>query len=118
MSIAHALKRGMGWGRCEPPKPANEENGVKPPLNAGSLTLKGEVAHTPPYVSNAKHHLHNSRQNQCINFVVIMLLLWENINFKHPYRLEELYYCGNLYSLFQEHDVVILMLIRNIRISC
>jgi len=29
-----------------------------------------------------------------------------------------LYYCGNLYSLFQEHDVAFPILIRNIRISC
>jgi len=37
--IAHALTRGMGWGSCEPPKPANEEIGVNPTLNAGSFAL-------------------------------------------------------------------------------
>jgi len=32
--------RGMGWRRGEPsPEPANEAGGVKPQLNAGSLTL-------------------------------------------------------------------------------
>jgi len=45
INIAHALTRGMGWGSCEPPKPACEELGVKPALNAGSLTLQGGVAH-------------------------------------------------------------------------
>jgi len=39
INIAHALMRGMGWGRGEPPEPANEAGGVKPQLNAGSLTL-------------------------------------------------------------------------------
>jgi len=29
----------MGWGSCEPPKPANEEIGVNPTLNAGSFAL-------------------------------------------------------------------------------
>jgi hypothetical protein len=37
--IAHTLTRGMGWGSCEPPKPANEEIGVNPTLNAGSFAL-------------------------------------------------------------------------------
>jgi len=32
--------RGMGWGSSEPPKPANEEIGVKPSLNAGSPRLQ------------------------------------------------------------------------------
>jgi IS605 OrfB family transposase len=39
INIAHALMRGMGWGSSEPPKPANEEIGVKPSLNAGSPRL-------------------------------------------------------------------------------
>jgi hypothetical protein len=39
INIAHALKRGMGWGRCEPPEPADEEIGAKPTLNAGSSRL-------------------------------------------------------------------------------
>jgi transposase len=39
INIAHALKRGMGWGRREPPEPADEEIGVKPALNAGSSRL-------------------------------------------------------------------------------
>jgi len=46
ISIAHALMRGMGWGRGEPyPEPADEAKGVKPPLNAISLVPQGEVAH-------------------------------------------------------------------------
>ncbi|MEG9193717.1 MAG: hypothetical protein V6S10_00090 [Candidatus Methanoglobus sp.] len=32
MNIAHALTRGMGWGSCEPPEPADEGRGVKHPL--------------------------------------------------------------------------------------
>ena len=40
INIAHALMRRMGWGSGEPPKPANEEIGVKPILNAGSSLLK------------------------------------------------------------------------------
>jgi len=43
INIAHALMRGMGWGRREP-QLANEE--IKPTLNAGSLALQGGVAHT------------------------------------------------------------------------
>jgi IS605 OrfB family transposase len=39
INIAHALTRGMGWGSCEPPKPADEGTGVKPALNAGSSRL-------------------------------------------------------------------------------
>jgi putative transposase len=39
INIAHALMRGMGWGRCEPPEPADEGNGVKPQANAGSSRL-------------------------------------------------------------------------------
>jgi len=38
-SLAHALTRGMGWGSCEPPEPADEGKGVKPALNAGSSRL-------------------------------------------------------------------------------
>ena len=44
-TIAHALMRCVGWRRGEPREPANEGNGVKPPLNAGSLVLQDEVAH-------------------------------------------------------------------------
>ena len=40
INIAHALMRRMGWGSCEPPKPANEAGGVKPQLNAGSPRLQ------------------------------------------------------------------------------
>ncbi|NHW24110.1 MAG: hypothetical protein HA489_07705 [Archaeoglobales archaeon] len=40
MNIAHALTRGMGWGSCEPPEPADEGKGVKPSLNAGSSRLQ------------------------------------------------------------------------------
>jgi len=36
--IARALMRGTGWGSCGSPKPANEELGVKPTLNAGNFT--------------------------------------------------------------------------------
>ena len=39
VNIAHRLMRSMGWGSCEPPKPANEELGVKPTLNAGNFVL-------------------------------------------------------------------------------
>jgi len=39
VNIAHALMRGMGWGRREPPEPAYEGKGVKPALNAGSSRL-------------------------------------------------------------------------------
>ena len=45
INIAHALKRGMGWGSREPPEPANEEIGAKPTLNAGSSRLSRGVAH-------------------------------------------------------------------------
>jgi len=45
MNIAHALTRGMGWRSCEPRKPANEEVGVKPTLNAGSPLRKLGVVH-------------------------------------------------------------------------
>ena len=41
INIAHALTRGMGWGSCEPPEPADEGTGAKPALNAGSLVLQG-----------------------------------------------------------------------------
>jgi len=40
INIALALMRRMGWGSCEPPKPANEAGGVKPQLNAGSPLLQ------------------------------------------------------------------------------
>jgi hypothetical protein len=39
INIAHALTRGMGWGSCGPPEPADEAGGVKPQLNAGSSRL-------------------------------------------------------------------------------
>jgi len=39
INIAHALMRGMGWGRGEPPEPANEAKGEKHQLNTGSLVL-------------------------------------------------------------------------------
>jgi len=29
----------MGWGKLEPPEPANEEIGANPTLNAGSSRL-------------------------------------------------------------------------------
>ena len=45
INIAHALMRGMGWRKGEPPEPADEAGGSKPQLNAGSLVLQGEVAH-------------------------------------------------------------------------
>ena len=37
VNIAHALMGGVGWESCELTKPAGEEVGVKPTLNAGSL---------------------------------------------------------------------------------
>jgi putative transposase len=45
INIAHALTRGMGWGSCELPEPADEGKGVKPSLNAGSSAFQGGVAH-------------------------------------------------------------------------
>jgi putative transposase len=39
INIAHRVTSPMGWGSREPPEPANEERGVKPPLNAGSSRL-------------------------------------------------------------------------------
>jgi IS605 OrfB family transposase len=45
VNIAHRVMSSTGWGSREPPKPANEEIGVKPSLNAGSLAFKGGVAH-------------------------------------------------------------------------
>ena len=36
INIAHRVMSSMGWGRCEPSEPADEEIGVKPTLNAGS----------------------------------------------------------------------------------
>jgi hypothetical protein len=39
INIAHTLTKGIGWGSYEPPKPANEEIGVNPTLNAGSSRL-------------------------------------------------------------------------------
>jgi IS605 OrfB family transposase len=36
INIAHRVMSSMGWGRREPPEPADEEIGVKPTLNAGS----------------------------------------------------------------------------------
>jgi len=40
INIAHALMRRMGWGSCEPREPADEGNGIKPSLNAGSSLLQ------------------------------------------------------------------------------
>jgi hypothetical protein len=37
--IAHRLMRFMGWGSCEPLKPANEELGVNPILTTGSFAI-------------------------------------------------------------------------------
>jgi transposase len=39
INIAHALTRGMRWGSCGPPEPADEVGGEKPQLNAGSSRL-------------------------------------------------------------------------------
>jgi transposase len=39
INIAHALMRGMGWGSCGSPEPADEAEDVKPQPNAGSLDL-------------------------------------------------------------------------------
>jgi transposase len=41
VNIAHRVTSSMGWGRCEPPEPADEEIGAKPTLNAGSLAPLG-----------------------------------------------------------------------------
>jgi len=40
LSIAHALMRGMGWGSSDAPEPADEPEGVKPTLNAGTSRKK------------------------------------------------------------------------------
>ncbi|MGC8936737.1 MAG: zinc ribbon domain-containing protein, partial [Candidatus Methanomethylicaceae archaeon] len=36
INIAHRVMSSMGWGRCEPPGPADVTGGVKPQANAGS----------------------------------------------------------------------------------
>ena len=41
VNIAHRVTSSIGWGRCEPPEPADEEMGAKPTLNAGSLAPLG-----------------------------------------------------------------------------
>jgi hypothetical protein len=46
IKIARRVMSSAGWGSCEPPEPADEAGGAKSQLNAGSLALKGEVAHT------------------------------------------------------------------------
>jgi hypothetical protein len=45
INMAHALMGGVGWGSCEPTKPADEGVGVKPAPNAGSPAIQGGVAH-------------------------------------------------------------------------
>jgi len=40
VNIAHRVMSSVGWRRSEPRKPANEVNGVKPSLNAGSSLLQ------------------------------------------------------------------------------
>ena len=45
INIARMAMSSAGWGRGEPPEPADEAGGAKPQLNAGSLVLHGEVAH-------------------------------------------------------------------------
>jgi len=44
--IAHVLKRGMGWGFCERPEPADVSEGEKPRANAGNH-LNGGSSHPP-----------------------------------------------------------------------
>jgi len=39
INIARSVMSSAGWGRSEPPEPANEAGGEKPQLNAGSLAL-------------------------------------------------------------------------------
>jgi IS605 OrfB family transposase len=39
INIARRVMSSAGWGRSEPPEPANEAGGEKPQLNAGSLAL-------------------------------------------------------------------------------
>jgi transposase len=39
VNIAHRVMSSMGWGRGEPPEPADEGTGAKPTLNAGSSRL-------------------------------------------------------------------------------
>jgi len=40
MNIARRVMSSTGWGRGEPPEPADEAGGEKPRLNAGSLVLQ------------------------------------------------------------------------------
>ena len=51
LNIARSLKRSAGWRGCEPPKPADDGESVKPPLTSGTLPLKGVVAHKKPITS-------------------------------------------------------------------
>ena len=60
INIARRVIKGMGWGRGEPPEPANEAKGEKPQLNAGSLVLQEGVAHIEtPILSVHKFFLLN-----------------------------------------------------------
>jgi len=45
INILPRVMSSAGWGRGEPPEPADEAGGAKPQLNAGSLALQDGVAH-------------------------------------------------------------------------
>jgi hypothetical protein len=45
VNIAHRVMSSMGWGRCEPPKPADEGIGVKPTLKLEAPDFSRGVAH-------------------------------------------------------------------------
>jgi hypothetical protein len=44
-TIARRVMSSAGWGRSEPPEPADEAGGEKPQLNARNLALQGGAAH-------------------------------------------------------------------------
>jgi len=41
INIPPRVMSSAGWGRGEPPEPANEAGGAKPQLNGGSFVLQG-----------------------------------------------------------------------------
>jgi len=45
INIPRRAMSSSGWGKREPPEPADEAGGVKSQLNAGSLALQGGIAH-------------------------------------------------------------------------
>uniref|UniRef100_A0A7J3SK41 Transposase n=1 Tax=Fervidicoccus fontis TaxID=683846 RepID=A0A7J3SK41_9CREN len=45
INIPRRAMSSSGWGKREPPEPADEAKGEKPQLNAGSLVLQDGVVH-------------------------------------------------------------------------